>query len=123
MDKGITEKLSTSAFVGTNSNHIKRESLNLRGDRFIVPGLEDIANVEQQSRSRGFSERKIGSLFGSVEFAYDDFVYLTFTGRNDWFSTLSFPGKETPNDDFYSSVSSSLILSELFELPSYCDIS
>ena len=61
---------------------------------------------------------KLGSLYGSVELAYEKWAYLTFTGRNDWFSTLSFPGKTTPNDDFYPSLSASVILSEALELPS-----
>ena len=117
VERDITDKISAVAFVGANSNHVKTENLRLGGGNFIVPGLEDIANTENQSRSRGFGERKIGSLYGSLELSYDKFVYLTFTGRNDWFSTLSFPGKTTPNDDFYSSVSGSLILSEVLEMP------
>ncbi|MEA1784823.1 SusC/RagA family TonB-linked outer membrane protein [Arenibacter sp. GZD96] len=119
VEKDITDKFSTVAFVGANSNHIKQESLNLGGSRFIVPGLEDLGNVEQQSRSRNFSERKIGSVYGSVEFSYDRFAYVTFTGRNDWFSTLSFPGKTSPNDDFYYSVNGSLILSDALDLPDF----
>lgn len=118
-EKDITEKFSTVAFVGANSNHIKEESLNLGGSRFIVPGLEDIANTENQSRGRSYSERKIGSLYGSVELSYDGWAYVTFTGRNDWFSTLSFPGKTTPNNDFYPSVNASLVLSEALDMPNF----
>ncbi|MDX1326657.1 MAG: SusC/RagA family TonB-linked outer membrane protein [Arenibacter sp.] len=116
VEKDITDKFATVAFVGANSNHIKQEQLNLGGSSFIVPGLEDIANTETQSRSRGYSERKIGSLYGSLELSYDRWVYVTFTGRNDWFSTLSFPGKTTPNDDFYPSVNASVIISDALDL-------
>ncbi len=112
----VDDKLGISAFVGVNSNSIERENLHLRGVNFIVPGLEDIANTEDQSRSRGYSIRKIGSVYGSAEFSWDNFAYLTVTGRNDWFSTLSYPGKTTPNDEFYPSVNGSLVLSELFDM-------
>ncbi len=54
-----------------------------------------------------------------MELSYDRWAYITFTGRNDWFSTLSFPGKTTPNDDFYPSVNASLILSDAFQMPSF----
>ena len=118
-EKDITDKFGVVAFVGANSNHIKEEQLNLGGGQFIVPGLEDIGNTVSQSRSRSYGERKIGSLYGSLELSWDDWAYVTFTGRNDWFSTLSFPGKTTPNDDFYPSVNASLILSEALELPSF----
>lgn len=117
VEKDITDKFATVAFVGANSNHIKQEQLNLGGNSFIVPGLEDIANTETQTRSRSYSERKIGSLYGSLEVSYDRWAYVTFTGRNDWFSTLSFPGKTTPNDDFYPSVNASLIISDALDLP------
>lgn len=112
----VTDRLNVSAFVGANSNSIEREYLDLSGSEFIVPGLEDIANTNNQSRSRTFSEQKIGSVYGSVELAWDNWAYLTVTGRNDWFSTLSFPGKTTPNDGFYPSVSGSLVLSELMNM-------
>ena len=118
-DKDITDKFAISALVGANSNHIKNEVLNLGGGEFIVPGLEDIGNTVQQSRSRSYSERKIGSVYGSLELSYDRWAYVTFTGRNDWFSTLSFPGKTTPNDDFYPSINGSLVLSDAFEMPGF----
>ncbi|NJB37172.1 SusC/RagA family TonB-linked outer membrane protein [Croceivirga sp. JEA036] len=113
----ITDKLGFNGFVGANSNKIEFESLSLGGRDFIVPGLEDISNLATQTRSRGFNEREIGSLYGSLEFSYDSFLYLTYTGRNDWFSTLSLVGKDSPNNDFYSSINGSLILSDLFQMP------
>lgn len=122
-EKDITEKFSVNAFVGANKNSVDHEILRQQGSRFIVPGLEDVGNTENQSRNRNFEpqfgERKIGSVYGSLELSYDNYAYLTFTGRNDWFSTLSFPGKDSPNNDFYPSVSGSLILSDMFEMPTF----
>ncbi|QKX06666.1 SusC/RagA family TonB-linked outer membrane protein [Aquimarina sp. TRL1] len=117
VDKTFGEKINLVSFAGINSNQIEREDLSLSGNDFIVPGLEDIGNTNNQSRNRTYNKRKIGSVYGSVELSYDNLAFLTFTGRNDWFSTLSFPGKTTPNNDFYSSVSGSVILSDLFPLP------
>ena len=117
VDKNITDKFTTSSFVGINSNHIKYEELNLGGGDFIVPGFEDISNLANQNRSRGYNERKIGSVYGSFEFGYDRWAYITFTGRNDWFSTLSFPGKTTDNNVFYPSANLSLVLSDAFSMP------
>ncbi|QLG44756.1 SusC/RagA family TonB-linked outer membrane protein [Costertonia aggregata] len=119
VDKDITEKFALTTFVGANKNSIEREDLNLGGNQFIVPGLFDIANLRNQSRNRDFNKREIGSLYGSMELSYNNFAYITFTGRNDWFSTLSFPGKTTPNNDFYSSINGSLILSDMIEMPTF----
>ncbi|WP_108424591.1 SusC/RagA family TonB-linked outer membrane protein [Flagellimonas amoyensis] len=121
IDKDITESFGVSAFFGANKNSIEYESLRLDGSQFIVPGLEDVANLSNQGRTRDYNKREIGSLYGSVELSYNNYAFLTFTGRNDWFSTLSFPGKTTPNNDFYSSINASLILSDMFEMPTSID--
>ncbi len=120
-ERDITDKFAISALVGANSNHLRSENLFLGGGDFIVPGLEDIGNTVTQNRRREFSERKIGSIYGSLELSYDRWAYITVTGRNDWFSTLSFPGKTTPNDDFYPSINASLVLSDAFEMPGFID--
>ena len=116
IDREIIDRFNISAFVGGNYNYIRQEQLNLGGGVFVVPGLEDIGNLANQNRSRSFSERAISAVYGSIELSWDNWAYLTWTGRNDWFSTLSFPGKEEPNDDFYQSLSGSVILSEVFSM-------
>jgi TonB-linked SusC/RagA family outer membrane protein len=113
----IIEDFSLTAFVGMNENYTKFEQTSGNGNDFIIPGLSDIKNTVGQSVGYNFSEREISSVFGSAEFGYKDAAYLTITARNDWFSTLSLPGKTTPNDDLYTSASLSLVLSDLLSLP------
>lgn len=117
VDKEITDKFKTSALVGANSNSVKFEQLNLGGNDFVVPGFEDISNLENQSRTHSINKRKIGSVYGSLGFSWNQWAFITFTGRNDWFPTLSYNEKNTPNDVFYPSVSSSLVLSDAFDFP------
>ncbi|WP_242083961.1 SusC/RagA family TonB-linked outer membrane protein [Aestuariivivens sediminis] len=118
-DYDLTEQLAISGLVGANTNHVKSETLNLGGDTFVVPGFEDLSNLANQNRSRDYTEKKLGGLYGSLELSWEGWAYLTFTGRNDWFSTLSFPGKTTPNDEFYWSLNTSIILSDALELPDF----
>ncbi|RIA10784.1 TonB-linked SusC/RagA family outer membrane protein [Flavobacteriaceae bacterium MAR_2010_72] len=117
VEKAITDKISTNSIIGANTRTVTFESLGATGRGFIVVGLEDINNTTLPEPRNSYYKTKTNSLYGSVEVDYDKFLYLTFTGRNDWFSTLSFPGKTTPNNDFYWSLSGSLLLSEAFELP------
>jgi len=121
INKSITEKIGVNSFVGGSVRRSKVESLNSNGDNFVVIGLEDLANTESQKTSYGYAETQTNSLYGSFEVDYANFVYLTFTGRNDWFSTLSFPGKTTPNNEFYWSISGSVLLHEALELPEAID--
>ncbi|NQV77939.1 MAG: SusC/RagA family TonB-linked outer membrane protein [Lutibacter sp.] len=117
IEKIITNKISTNSIIGANSKTSTYESLSAVGRGFIVIGLEDLNNTTLPEPRNDYFQTKTNSVYGSFEVDYDKFFYLTFTGRNDWFSTLSFPGKTTPNNDFYWSLSGSLLLNEAFELP------
>ena len=117
VDKAITDKISTNSIIGANSRTSTFEGLNAVGSSFVVVGLEDLNNTTLPVPSNVFSESKTNSIYGSFEVSYDDAFYVTFTGRNEWYSTLSFPGKTTPNNDFYWSLSGSLLLDRVLELP------
>ncbi|NKI27740.1 SusC/RagA family TonB-linked outer membrane protein [Arenibacter sp. 6A1] len=113
----ITDKISTNSIVGVNSRATTFESLSALGRGFIVVGLEDINNTTLPEPKNDYFKTETSSVYGSFEVDYDDLLFLTFTGRNDWFSTLSFPDKKTPNNDFYWSLSGSYLLSEALNLP------
>lgn len=112
----LTDQVSLTAFVGIGSNTVKSESLSINGNDFIVPSLVSINNVKAKSAGYGFSEKQINSAYGSAEFGYNDWAYLTVTARNDWFSTLSLVGKNAPNNDLYTSATLSLVLSDALDL-------
>ncbi|HEV2481163.1 MAG TPA: SusC/RagA family TonB-linked outer membrane protein [Puia sp.] len=57
---------------------------------------------------------QIQSVFGNADIAYKNFAFLTFSGRNDWSSNLSF----TPDEHyFYPSAGLSFIISQMTTLP------
>lgn len=113
----IVDDLQVTAFAGVGRNYLLSESVSANGGNFIVPYLYNVKNTQNQSTGYGFSERQINSAYGSAEFGYKEALYLTLTARNDWFSTLSLPGKTAPNNDLYTSASLSLVLSDLLTLP------
>lgn len=121
IDKSITDKISTNSIIGANTRSSTFEQLSALGRGFIVIGLEDLNNTTLPEPRNDYFKTKTNSLYGSFEVAYDKMLYVTFTGRNDWFSTLSYPGKTTPNNDFYWSLSGSLLLSEVLNLPTAID--
>lgn len=113
----IQDDFSLTAFVGVNKNYLSAESVTASGQNFIVPFLYTVKNTQNQSTGYTFNERQISSAYGSAEIGFKDAMFLTVTARNDWFSTLSLPDKEAPNNDLFTSASFSLVLSEMFELP------
>jgi len=57
---------------------------------------------------------QIQSVFGSADIAYKNYAFLTFSGRNDWSSNLSY----TPDEHyFYPSAGLSFIISQMTTLP------
>ncbi len=117
IDKAITSSISTSSIIGANTRTSTFDQLSALGRGFIVVGLEDLNNTTLPEPTYSYFKTKTNSLYGSLEFDYNKYFYLTFTGRNDWFSTLSFPGKQTPNNDFYWSLSTSILLKDILNLP------
>jgi outer membrane receptor protein involved in Fe transport len=53
------------------------------------------------------------SIFGSIDLDYKSILFLTFTSRQEWFSTLS----PANNHILYPAVGTSVILSDAFKLP------
>ncbi len=57
-------------------------------------------------------------LFGQAEMSYKSMIYLTLTGRNDWFSALSLQRKNLSQSYFLSLRRIRFILSEAIQMPS-----
>ncbi|MCC5928002.1 MAG: SusC/RagA family TonB-linked outer membrane protein [Cyclobacteriaceae bacterium] len=109
-------KFGINAFVGGNKMHRSNELIAARGDGFSVPFFQAINNAQQRNFNYGFSEWGINSLFGSAEFSYSNFLYLTATARNDWFSVLN----PEFNSILYPSIGSSFVFSDAINiLPSW----
>lgn len=99
--------------LGANYRKSIQEYYNAGGMDFAIPNLYNIANLINLSQSLVTDIEQYRSVYGSADFGYKRFLYLTVTGRNDWYSTLS-PGKI---NYLYPSVSGSFIFSELLNIP------
>ena len=112
-NKDISEDISFIGFVGFNYNQrISTRQYN-EGKRFITEGIYSLTNTAQQAFvSDNLSKRRIMGILGEATFGYKDFLYIAFTGRNDWSSTL-------PKDSrsyFYPAISGSFIFTDAFNL-------
>ena len=112
----LVDDLSVNAFVGIGTNVQEYNAVSKSGNDFIVPFLIDVGNTKNQGGGYSYWKKQISSLYGSAEFGYQDWAFLTLTARNDWFSTLSLKDKKSPNNDLYTSASVSLVLSDVMDL-------
>ncbi|MCD8178912.1 MAG: TonB-dependent receptor [Tannerellaceae bacterium] len=91
---------------------------NQSTDGLIVAKVFNMGNsLNPVSASNSLNEKAIESIYGSVNVDLFDALFLTFTGRNDWSSTLS----SANNSYFYPSVSASTMVSEYLTLPKWMD--
>ncbi|MDN3595942.1 SusC/RagA family TonB-linked outer membrane protein [Zunongwangia endophytica] len=110
-DKDITEDFSIDALVGNMVEDLKVHTVYTYGDGFQAPGIYSIGNVSQENQSitEIVRRRRAVGVFGEVKFGWKDALFLNFTGRNDWSSTL-------PKEDrsfFYPSIGTSAVLTDL----------
>ncbi|WP_461098611.1 SusC/RagA family TonB-linked outer membrane protein [Spirosoma luteolum] len=104
-------KLSTSLRVGQAIYDYRYNALSTRGEKFLDPNFTSINNTDpltQKSLSTTQQRRLIG-VFGDLTLGYNDLLFLTVTGRNDWSST--FP--KASRSFFYPSASASFVFTEL----------
>ncbi|MCD7977342.1 MAG: SusC/RagA family TonB-linked outer membrane protein [Tannerellaceae bacterium] len=108
---------SVNATVGGNRlrNIWKQFGTNGNIKSFLVPGTWAASNVSSPMYAKSYEEYRVNSIYATADFGYKDFLFLNFTGRNDWFSTLN----PDTNSYFYPSVSASFMFSEAFELPEW----
>ncbi len=104
--------------TGGGNQLYRRSDLNsVQVTDFVVRGLYTVQNGRLKDPIYDLSERKVNSLYGSVEVNYKKFLYLNATARNDWFSTLSPENRSI----LYPSVSLSYVFSESFSMPDWLD--
>ncbi len=115
--KVFKEKYDLSGFIGLNRRDTRRKwtTASTQGG-LNVPGLYTLTNsidpvVLNSDILRPINRRVINSVFFDVAFGYAGMVFIDFTGRNDWSSTLP----SANNSYFYPSVSASFVYSELFK--------
>ena len=106
---------SVSAFAGVNKQRYINNQTNINGTQFIIPYFYSYTNLNTLTTVPSVIKTGTNSVFASADFDYKNVVFLSFTGRQDWFSTLS----PQNNSIFYPSVGGSLVLSDVFKLPRF----
>jgi len=110
----INDKFGISILGGTNSRRFENKQINMDGANFTIPYFYSFKNLTTASTIPTTSRIRTNSIFGSADFDYKNVLFLTYTARNDWFSTLSLDD----NSILYQSIGSSFVLSDAVKLPS-----
>jgi TonB-linked SusC/RagA family outer membrane protein len=111
----IIHDFTINANVGGSYRRTKSEQFILNGSNFAVPYVYNIGNATQLSNPQYVpSDIEYESIYGTLEVDYKNYLYLTGTLRNDWYSALATPGFNNPLYKTYPSVNGSFVFSELW---------
>lgn len=109
----VIKNVGINILAGANSRKFKNNEIDLAGQTFTIPYFYSFSNLATPSSTPVTSRITTNSVFGSIDIDYKSILFLTATGRQDWFSTLSAKN----NKIFYPSFGASFVLSDAFKLP------
>ena len=102
-------KFTTRLLVGQNLRSDYTKAHNLSSANLLFPDLFNQGSALGQLAGRStITEYRSLATYGEFTAGYNNYLFLTLTGRNDWVSTLS---KEN-RSYFYPGVSTSFVFSE-----------
>jgi TonB-linked SusC/RagA family outer membrane protein len=109
-------EFTVHANLGGNSQDNENSVAGIYGaGPFQVPFFYSASNIVDKPYNYDFSHYRVNSLFASADLGYRNFLFLTATARNDWYSTLNI----NSNNFLYPSVSTSFVFSDALKLPSW----
>ncbi|WP_456865468.1 SusC/RagA family TonB-linked outer membrane protein [Galbibacter sp. BG1] len=115
-DKTFNEKWNVNFSVGANQLRQNQEYDQTVAPELINPGVYSFNNNRKPLEVTSIDQNKrINSVYGFARLAYNNYLFLDITGRNDWSSTLP----SNNNSYFYPSVTLSTVFSDMFVLPEF----
>lgn len=105
----ISDDLNLTALIGNEINDRYNKSYDMIGNNLNYGGFPNLSNTQQTVATDNITKNRTFGLFGNVNLAYKNFIFLGGTVRNDIVSSM-------PRDNrsfVYPSVSLGLVLTEL----------
>ncbi len=112
-NKELSQDFTIDAMAGNSVEELDIRTTYSSGRGFQAPGIYSIGNIltENQRISEVITRKRIVGVFGELQLAWKDALFLTATGRNDWSSTLP----KNKRSFFYPSLGTSAILTDLIK--------
>ncbi|HOS71323.1 MAG TPA: SusC/RagA family TonB-linked outer membrane protein [Bacteroidales bacterium] len=108
--KELSSQISGNLSVGSSILHQERNNQSIDGRVFKAPGVYDVSNCTDIRPYTWLSRKQMQSVFFTGQLAYNNYLFLDVTGRNDWSSALGINNYSF----FYPSVSTSFVFTDAF---------
>jgi TonB-linked SusC/RagA family outer membrane protein len=118
--KKISSKFSANFSAGGSTMKNKYIRDEVRADKLLYPGVYTFANSKNVPIALPYrSQYAVNSFYGLAQLSYNNYLFLDFTGRNDWSSTLATPTSLGHASFFYPSVNASAVMSDIVKMPKF----
>ena len=114
-DHTWANKFQTTLRLGNDVLDRDLKRISAEGSGLDLYNLYTLDNAHHVTNSTYKEKYRIIGLYGDLTLGYNNYLYLTLTGRNDWTSSL----EKNHRSFFYPSASLSHIFSQHFTMPSW----
>ena len=118
-NKEINEDFTIGLNLGANSMKSRTKELSSTSGRLTSENdffLGAGSNIKSAER---ITKKEVRSIYGFGQVAYKNMLFLDFTARKDWSSTLTSKTIDMDNGYFYPSISLSALVSDMVEMPEW----
>jgi len=110
-----SSKFKTTLRVGHDLLDRSIDDVSAEGSELNIYNLYNLNNAKVQTIGQNKLQYRIIGAYGELTAAYDNYLFLTLTGRNDWTSSL----EKDYRSFFYPSASLSYVFSDMFKMPNW----
>jgi TonB-linked SusC/RagA family outer membrane protein len=107
--KQLFEGFSANATVGQNMYQSYVQQIYNQGNGFVVPDFYHMSATSSQLVRERTTRYRTAAIYADIQFSIRNMLYLGFTGRNEWSTTLP----ENDNSFFFPSGNVGFLFSEL----------
>ncbi len=112
-NKDLNSSITLNGHIGQYAYGYDRKRTSIFGKRFQLKEFFNLNNAIDFEQSNSYVKYRNLAVYGDLMIGYNNYLYLTFTGRNDWTSSLPKQNRSY----FFPSVDLAWILSDMLSLP------
>jgi hypothetical protein len=86
--KNFSDKFSASLTLGINTFSQKTQQIYIQGDNLVIPDFYNMSNATNVLSREIDGRYRTQAVYGAINLAFANMLYLDLTGRNEWSSTL-----------------------------------
>lgn len=108
MNHDFSTDLSIKGNLGSNRRSYYQQRLYTQGDGLNIPDFYNMNNARSTFTRESIDRERNQAIYGQLEVDYKKYLILTFTGRNEWSTTLPVGA----NSFFYPSASAAFVFTD-----------